>query len=195
MEHALSGQNRERLAQCILDYHCRFALENDTHVIRAFVNQVQEKMAGLGLTDAIERIRIGEAVEEALLNAMFHGNLEIDSRELEEARSELDDRLIQSLIDERCCDPRIRDRWILVVVHLTCGEARFVIRDEGRGFRQFISTTKDSSGDFESGRHRGLTLIRSMMDEATFNDNGNELTLRRTWRRVQKRLRRRSESP
>ena len=180
VEHATAGQSRERLAQSLLEYHCRFALENDPDLIRALVDQIQEKMAGLGFADAVERIRIGEAVEEALLNAMYHGNLELSSADLNQIRGQLDDRLLRRLVEERCRDTRICARRILVVVHLTSSEVRFVIRDEGRGFNRMFAALDDASGCFEGGSHRGLTLIRSLMDEMKFNDAGNELTLRRT---------------
>lgn len=179
VEHSMAGQCRERLAQSMLEYHCRFALENDPELIRALVDQIQEKMAGLGFADAVERIRIGEAFEEALLNAMYHGNLEIGRNELDRIRSELDDRLLRRFVEERCRDPRIGERRILVVTHLTVNEVRFVIRDEGRGFNRMFDAPDDPSASFETGRHRGLTLIRSLMDEVKFNDAGNELTLRR----------------
>jgi len=179
VEHAMAGQRRERLGQSMLEYHCRFALENDPLLIRSLVDQIQERMAGLGFADLVERIRIGEAVEEALLNAMYHGNLEITRDELNRVRAELDDHLLVRFVEQRCKDPRIRERRILVVVQLTRHEARFVIRDEGRGFNRMFDVP-DDAGAFEWGRHRGLTLIRSLMDEVEFNDAGNELTLRRT---------------
>ena len=79
---------------------------------------------------------------------------------------------------ERCLEPSINERRITCVVHITPGEARFVIRDEGRGFStQFVSAgTQDC---FEQGSHRGLTLIHSLMDQVSSNSKGNELTMRK----------------
>jgi anti-sigma regulatory factor (Ser/Thr protein kinase) len=108
---------------------------------------------------------------------MYHGNLEISEEELAKARAQLDERVLQRLIEERSRDERIAERTILVVAHLTHEAARFVIRDQGRGFNVRIADTGRGSDNFEGGMHRGLTLIRSLMDEVTFNDSGNELTL------------------
>ncbi len=176
-EHAVANRSDERLAQCMTEYHCRFALKNDRQLIRAFVGQVQHAMAGVGFTNVVERIRIGEALEEALLNAMYHGNLEINNDELAKVRAELDDHLLDRLVDERCSVPRIQKRRICVVARLTQNDARFVVRDEGRGFNAMFVEGVETQDRIASGRYRGMALMRSLMDEVIFNKAGNELVL------------------
>ncbi|MDA1049198.1 MAG: response regulator [Planctomycetota bacterium] len=175
--HALVQRNHERLRQCMLEYNGRFWLENDLSLIRALVDHVQQVMVDQEFGDTVERIRSGEALEEALLNAMYHGNLEIDEHELAKVRSELDDHLLCRLVDERCRDPHIGERRILVVVHLTPTDARFVIRDQGRGFSTSFVASRKATDRFEQGAGRGLTLIESLMDEVSYNAHGNELTM------------------
>ena len=110
---------------------------------------------------------------------MYHGNLEISKRELAEVRSQLDDHILDRLIEERCKSSTIGGRRILVVVQLSRDEARFVIRDEGRGFNKAYATSDPKLDRFTAGQSRGMTLIHSMMDEVTFNSAGNELTMRK----------------
>ncbi len=190
MEYAVANRSREQLTQCILEYHCRFALENDRRLIRALAAQIQQAMAGTGFGDTVERIRVSEALEEALLNAMYHGNLEISNEELARIRAELDDHILDRLVEERCRESRICDRKIFVVARLTESEARFVVRDEGRGFNTVSMASDPTSDRFASGQCRGMTLIRSLMDEMTFNKAGNELVMRK---RVQASSREKSE--
>ncbi len=178
-EYAAVNWSREQLARRMLEYNCRFSLENDRRLIRALVAGIQQVMTGMGFGDAVERIRVSEALEEALLNAMYHGNLEISRKELAAVRSELDDHMLDRLIEERCKDPTIRDRRILVVTHITRDEARFVIRDEGRGFDPKHFVDEPTSDRFASGQDRGMILIRSLMDEVKFNRTGNELVIRK----------------
>lgn len=180
LEHATADRSRRRLAQCTLEFHCRYALPNDARLIRGLVDQIQEVMAGMEFGDSVERIRMGEALEEALLNAMYHGNLEIDKDQLAKVRSQLDARVLDRLVQERCRDPNIAGRTILVIVHLTQQEARFVIRDQGRGFNVGFVDAGEGADHFEGGRHRGLTLMRSLMDDVAFNTAGNEITLRKS---------------
>ncbi len=179
MEQAAADRSRQRLAQCVLEYHSRFALQNDRRLIRALVGQIQQVMAGMEFTDTVDRIRVCEALEEALLNAMYHGNLEVSREELSAVVNELDEQLLDRLIHERCREPHIRDRKILVVVDVTTREARFVIRDEGRGFNAMFAMAEEQSDRIKRPRHRGMTLIRSLMDDVRYNKAGNELVLRK----------------
>lgn len=178
-EQAAAACSRRQLAQCMLEYHCRFALENDRQLIRALVSEVQLVMASMRFTDTVERIRIGEALEEALMNAMFHGNLEVSGKELAKVWSELDEKLLDELVVERCKQPHVGERKILVVIHITASEARFVIRDEGCGFDTMFAKADDTSDRVDLARRRGVTLIRSLMDEVTYNKAGNELVMRK----------------
>ena len=164
----------------MLEYHCRFLLDNDRRQIRALVRAVQLVMAGMGFADTVERIRVSEALEEALLNAMYHGNLEMSRQELSRIRSELDDRLLDRLVEERCRIPKIAERKILVIAHVTQAEVRCVIRDEGRGFHPDIARAEPSADGFAAGQDRGMILIRSLMDDVRFNNTGNELVLRKS---------------
>lgn len=177
MESAMANRSRERLAQCMLEYHCRFALPNDRRLIRALLAQIQQAMAGTEFGDMVERIRVSEALEEALLNAMYHGNLEISKEELARVRAELDDRILDRLVEERCREPHICNRRILVIAHITESEARFVVRDEGRGFKTLSLASEPTPDCLASGECRGMTLIRALMDKVTFNSAGNELVM------------------
>jgi CheY-like chemotaxis protein len=181
-ESASMNRSRRKLTRCMLEYHCRFSLENDRILIHALVNQIQEVMVNMDFGDTVERIRVGEALEEALLNAMYHGNLEITQDELAKVRAELDDRMLDRLVEERNKETRICERRILVITHVTSREVRFVVRDEGCGFSTATVAGARPTDSVASGQRRGMTLIRSIMDEVTFNTTGNELVMRKSIR-------------
>ncbi len=180
-EHAAANRSRGRLARAMLEYHCRYALPNDRRLIRALVNRVQHVMAGMRCAGTVERLRIGEALEEALLNAMYHGNLEIGREALDQLRSQLDDSLLDRLVEQRCQDPGIRRRRVFVVIRVTATEVRFVVRDEGSGFNRMLLNADADANPFENGRQRGLTLIRTLMDEVKYNKAGNEMVLQKRY--------------
>ncbi len=177
LEHAASDRCRDRVARSVLEYNLRLQLDNDPALIRALVDQVQEMMAAVEFADLGERIRVAEAVEEAMLNAMYHGNLEIRKQELDDARAELDGRRLASLVEMRRLNLPFRGRKILINVRVSATEARLVIRDQGKGFNVGLVTGGDKTYAFENGNNRGLTLIQSLMDEVRFNDGGNELVM------------------
>ncbi len=161
-------QLMERLAQM----ESSFILDNDPGVIPALVLHVQEYLVQLQFCDQTERIRIGVALEEALANAILHGNLEASS----ELRQE-DEEFYYQLADDRRRLPPYKDRHVHCTFKLTRSEAVFSFRDEGPGFDP--STLPDPTDPENLGRigGRGLLLIRTFMDEVTFNEKGNQITL------------------
>ena len=62
-------------------------------------------------------------------------------------------------------------------VKITGEEARFVIRDEGPGFDVRSVPGVDGQGTPELERGRGLSLMRTFMDQVVFNEAGNEVTM------------------
>jgi hypothetical protein len=126
---------------------------------------------------------VGEALEEALLNAMYHGNLEITERELAESRAQLDDGPFQVLVAQRMSQEAFRNRKVLLLARICASEVRFVIRDEGAGFNVAAIQGSSPAQSFEHGRNRGLTLIQALMDDVRFNSQGNELTISKRNRR------------
>jgi anti-sigma regulatory factor (Ser/Thr protein kinase) len=126
----------------------------------------------MGLLGEGERLRVGVALEEALLNAAYHGNLEVKS-ELREQ----DCTLYYDLARERTRMRPYCERSIYVDVDLTEDRVRYVVRDEGPGFdpRTLPDPTDPANIDRPCGR--GLLLMRTFMDDVEYNGTGNEVTM------------------
>jgi anti-sigma regulatory factor (Ser/Thr protein kinase) len=171
---AVSDQRRSRamLLEGMRQFDCTFVLNNGIRLIAPLVGYLQDNLMHMGLCDETERIRIGVALQEALLNAMYHGNLELYSRLREE-----DPKQYVELIEQRQAMSPYRDRRIHAEARLSHSEAAFVIRDEGPGFdaSQVPDPTEPSNLDKASGR--GLLLMRTFMSEVIYNDAGNQVTL------------------
>ncbi|MHC4404032.1 MAG: response regulator [Planctomycetota bacterium] len=174
---ARADRTYEQLIRCLKETEFTFHLENDAALIDPLVDLVQHMVAGMDVADFALRLRIGVALKQALLNALFHGNLEISRGEVQQVEGTLLGEEEASLVEKRRSEPPYRDRRVFVHVTLTTEEARFVVRDEGPGFD--VSAVPDSSalGAMEPDVGRGLSLMRSFMDEVTFNDAGNEVTM------------------
>ncbi|MBI2481725.1 MAG: response regulator [Planctomycetia bacterium] len=169
-------RNRQRLTECVGKIEATFYLSNDPTIIPPLVDYVQQAVAGLELGDETERVRAGIALEEAIINAMYYGNLELTAKELASARTSGNGDL-QKLVERQSSKARFRDRKIIVEVHITSHTARFVVRDAGRGFDVAAASRGTLSDRFEAGRCRGLTLMQSRMDQVKYNEAGNEVTL------------------
>ena len=131
-KQAYHSQNR--LQDCPAKIECTFYLDNEPARIRPIVDLIQYNLAAVGTGDAMEQIRIGIALEEALLNALYHGNLEISHEDLSRARLSGSTAAMNRLLSERTRIPNLKDRRIVMEVHLTSYTARFVVRDDGDGF-------------------------------------------------------------
>jgi len=105
--------------------------------------------------DALERRGVGEdvlfsvrlALEEAVVNAIRHGNKADPSKKIH----------VEYVIDD----------------------ARLVVNvaDEGPGFDLDSVPDPTAEENLEADHGRGILLMRVYMDEVTYNDKGNRVTL------------------
>jgi anti-sigma regulatory factor (Ser/Thr protein kinase) len=149
-------------------------LENDPALIPALVAHVQDQLSPLRLCDQTSLIRVGVALEEALLNGMYHGNLEVSS-----AVKQHDEKLFLRMIDERRNQSPYQQRKLRVEVQLTPDLGEFTVEDQGPGFDPTTLPDPTDPANLESVGGRGLLLIRTFMDEVQFNAAGNRITMRK----------------
>ncbi len=152
-------------------------LGNDASRIDPMVDLVQQSVARARLCDPSGQLRIGVALREALLNALLHGNLEIPLEHMDDAREQLLSQRDLPLRPGKPDQPSFRERRIFVNVRISTDEARFVIRDEGKGFDVSAVPSSWEPGGLEQQGARSLSLIRAFMDDVVYNEAGNEVTL------------------
>ena len=169
-------RNYDRLNKCQTRAEFTFLLENDTALVDPIVELVQQVITSLGLCDTTGKLRTGMALQQALTNAIVHGNLELTTEQVLESREAMVTGRGTGLLAERKSEVPYRDRRVFVDVRINREEARFVVRDEGRGFdaSQF---RQDGGSDAELKRGRGIRLMRMFMDELTYGEQGNEVTM------------------
>ncbi len=171
---AASGAERSqaRLMRRMVKSENSFVLENDLSLVFSLVGYLRQTVRCVRYCSETDHLRIGIALEEALLNAYYHGNLEIGS----ELRS-ADHKRYYELARTRSQELPYRDRRIHVQAKLSQTEAVYVIRDEGRGFDLSLLPDPTDPANLDSPSGRGLLLMRTFMEEVIFNDVGNEVTL------------------
>jgi len=171
---AASQQDRSdtRLARKISSLDTSYVLENELALISSLVNHLQKTIIRMGVCGQSERIQVGIAIEEALVNAFYHGNLELEA-ELREN----DHKAFYELAKERTKESPYKDRRIHVRVQMTRGQASFTIRDEGPGFDPALLPDPTDAANLEKPGGRGVMLMQAFADEVTYNDKGNEVTL------------------
>ena len=177
LDVARADRNYKQLIGSLSETQFRFYLDNDLALIPPLVNLVQQMAYGMRLCDSTGRRHIGMALDEALMNAIYHGNLELPKDQAQQVRSLLREGKEVKLIEQRRVLPIYSQRRILVEVIITPQRGRFVIRDEGPGFHhETIPRVRDPK-TLEQEGGRGLVLMTNFMDEVTFNEAGNEVTM------------------
>ncbi len=165
-------QHRRRVLSTLDVVESRFVLENDTALISPLIAYLQEQLETMRHSDDLQITRIGMAIHESLTNAIYHGNLELDSELRQEEES-----VFYRLAKERRYEARYAQRRVRLTAHLSPTEVRFVICDDGPGYKP--SEVRDPTEKINMDRMggRGLLLIRSFMDEVSHNPQGNEITM------------------
>jgi CheY-like chemotaxis protein len=176
MERVLSvskaGREQQRLLECLTQTESHFLLDNDPTLIPPLIGHLQENLARMKLCDEIGRIRVSVALQEALVNAIHHGNLEVASN-----LREKDEQAYYSLIEQRRAQKPYRLRRVHVIARESPAEASYVVRDDGPGFDPHSLPDPTDPSNLERCYGRGLLLIRTFMDEVYHNETGNQITL------------------
>jgi CheY-like chemotaxis protein/anti-sigma regulatory factor (Ser/Thr protein kinase) len=161
-----------RLMRRLIRQEIEFVIENDSELVSSMVQYLQDATFAMGVCDESDRLRVGVALQEALTNASYHGNLELDSSLREE-----DHRAYYDLAIQRAALPPWTNRRIYITGRFTANEAEFVIRDDGPGFDPTNLPDPTDSANIERSCGRGLLLIHSFMDVVRHNSAGNEIVM------------------
>lgn len=169
---ATIDQGQTRLRNRIRRSQTAFVLPNETALVQALVQQIRGMLKSMRYFEENDRLRIGIALEEALLNGLYHGNLEVSS-----SLRDSDQGLYESTAKQRMSESPYKERQLYIDVNLTPNEASFVIRDEGPGFNPGAVPDPTDPEFLERPSGRGMLLMRSFMDDIQYNETGNQVTM------------------
>lgn len=168
-----SQSDYRRLMACSTRNELSFSLEGDLALVPPLVDLIQKIAGSMGVCKHLSRVRFGIAVEHALRNAILHGTFQIAEAPHENSS---EDELTQ-FIKRRSGQLPYRDRRVSVEVTVTSDEAVVKVRDDGPGFDTSTIPELGSPKAMEPNVGRGLVLMQTFVDQLTFNDTGNEVTL------------------
>ena len=160
---------------CLTQIQLEFRLPNNDGLVPGVLARLEEANRELELFDEMQWTQVAMALDEAILNAMVHGNLEVSS----ELREIGDGSAYTDQIRERQQMEPYRDRRVLVALTASRTQAVFVVRDEGNGFDITRIPDPTDPANLENISGRGLLLINAFMDEVRHNERGNEVTMQK----------------
>lgn len=161
-----------RVAKCLHEGQVTFQLPANIELIPDFVDLVQLLLSSTSVCDATESIRLSLAVEEALLNALVHGNLELTEEVAKDGIKPKAD-----YFSRRVSEQPYKDRKTFITIEISEARAAFHIRDEGPGFDISQLPGDQDLSVLQDGIGRGYMIMRSFMDEVRYSGNGNQLQL------------------
>lgn len=174
LDSARSQQLRKKVFGSMISTESNFELTSDPSEVTAMVDYLRDSLDLLNIVPDEKLTRISTALTEALINAMDHGNLELDSELLDGD----DPDAYRRLRKQRLNEAPYSDRRLLVHSRLNRLEAVFTISDEGSGFDIASIPDPTDPENLMRAHGRGLLLIRTFIPEVRFNEIGNEVTLR-----------------
>jgi len=161
------------VAEFLTDVEKRFCLRNDDVLVPQLVRHLKEQVQQMAICGERELLQLATALDEALVNAMIHGNLEVSSklREVDNGRE------YRRLAAQRRKQSPFSQRSVYVDVRVNRNLAEFVIRDEGPGFDPKSIPDPTDPANIQKVSGRGLMLINTFMDQVSHNHKGNEITM------------------
>jgi CheY-like chemotaxis protein len=153
-----------------------FRLPNKRSVIDALLGLVLHSTAQIHFGTAGIRYQLAVALEQALLNAIYRGNLEISHGEMAGVR-QLGTQAVSELVRSRRAQPLYASRGVDLEIDITRERVRFHVKDEGNGFDTSRVPRRDDAKTLDQSQGHGLVLMANLMDEMNFNPQGNEVEL------------------
>jgi CheY-like chemotaxis protein/anti-sigma regulatory factor (Ser/Thr protein kinase) len=164
------ARGRRRVFNYLTEVH--YVLENDLELLSALVSELRQTVRDRWLFAERDCLQFATAVDEAVVNAYFHGNLEVNS----ELRIEDADAYYALAEERRAREPYLSRR---IGLRLEIGREQVSVRisDDGPGFDPSRLPDPTAPGYLERPCGRGIMLMRTFMDDIQFNEKGNEVTL------------------
>lgn len=172
LELAKVQQRRTIVRRAMVSGRTCYHLPSDRCAASQLARHLQNASVAALRCDGGEKTRVGVALEEALLNAVIHGNLEVSSD-----LRERNDNSYGNLIEKRQQEEPYCSRIVEVEFEWSRERIEIVIRDEGRGFSVADLPDPTDPMNLLKPSGRGVLLMRAFMDEVHYNAKGNEVRL------------------
>ncbi len=134
-----------------------FTIRTSLKEIQPVVKKILEYLKG-GDKDALHDIKL--AAEEAVINAMKHGNKGFTTIHIQVRLNKFNEKL-----------------YVIVDFEYDGNKVGIAVQDEGKGYDYSKIPDPTIEENILRGYGRGVFLIRKLMDEVHFNNSGNRLEM------------------
>jgi DNA-binding response OmpR family regulator/anti-sigma regulatory factor (Ser/Thr protein kinase) len=171
VKHKAEIDESNFFSESLVEEAKRFEIAMDKANIFPVINQISIHLRNIFPQSDIINLKIG--IEEMLVNAIEHGNLDIT---YEEKNVAIEQGKFGNLIRDRLASSNNVKKRIVVQSRLTNDLLKVVITDEGKGF-DWRALPDPLESNFLTYNGRGIFLTKIFYDEVRFNETGNEVTI------------------
>jgi FixJ family two-component response regulator/anti-sigma regulatory factor (Ser/Thr protein kinase) len=154
-----------------------FIIPTNVHILGPFVYELMEMIKRFNEISKNDIFSIRLAVYEMLINAIEHGNLEINYETKKNLLS-AGVNYIEYLDSLSKNEPYTRRKIEISYQYYKTGIG-FFIKDEGNGFDVKKFENRDIKDELLAMHGRGIIISKFNMDEIIYNEKGNEVQLKK----------------
>jgi sigma-B regulation protein RsbU (phosphoserine phosphatase) len=147
-------------------------IPNDPAQVLPVVEEILSTIGHKGSSQDREAIKI--SLVEIILNAIEHGNLAIGYAR---KHATLEAGTFEELVAERRCTTPYASRRVTIEYVMDPIQASFTVSDEGAGFDWRTIPDPRAEDQRMMAHGRGVLIARANMDQCTFHQPGNKVTL------------------
>jgi anti-sigma regulatory factor (Ser/Thr protein kinase) len=150
-----------------------FVMDNDPYNIKTYANLISNYLYNSNYINRDKRDRLHVALFEMLMNAVEHGNCNINYEEKTAWLNEHGD--ILDLIRKKSRDPHVRRKHVYFSYRITPERSYFTVRDEGDGFDWRARLAPNGSEVNLDLHGHGIQMTNYYIENLSYNDEGNEV--------------------
>ncbi|MCK4761594.1 MAG: SpoIIE family protein phosphatase [Candidatus Aminicenantes bacterium] len=141
-------------------------MPNDIYIIAPVVNFIFSNIDYI--SEDISFMKNG--LQELLINAVEHGNLNISYTEKQELLEKGD---YNRCLREKACQPEFHDKHVIIRVFSTPDYLRIEIEDKGQGFDLSSIPDPENPENFLKEHGKGILMAMHAFDQVQYNEIGN----------------------
>jgi serine phosphatase RsbU (regulator of sigma subunit)/ActR/RegA family two-component response regulator len=162
---------RVKLSSSFLQWEKRhLKISNDIHIIPSVTDFIFSNVDYI--FGEISFMKIG--LQEILINAIEHGNLNIS---YDEKQKLLSSGEYNRALKDKAVSPENSDKFVDIKVFSTPAYLKIIVEDMGEGFDLSSIPDPENPENFLNEHGKGIMMTLNAFDEVTYNDKGNKVTL------------------
>ena len=168
--------DQRKIIKYIVDENISLSIPSDFEFLNTVINYVFSHLKARWLVNDENLHDVKVCMYEALTNAFEHGNLGIPGDE-KSRLLEISQQAWRDFLLERINSPEFSEKQIEVQLQINDERMVLRVRDQGQGFAYENHFNEVEPEMLFRSSGRGLLLIRSLMDDMWFEENGQALVM------------------